>query len=142
MLITSCKKDKFTTVPQIKYKSVSPNVAFSNLPPTAQVIPVVTFEVTDSEGDLGFVTGKDTAKVFIKNLMTNKLDSLPFPNLNSAATKNFKADVNINMENFLTKSGRPIPYTDTLYYEIYIKDFAKNKSNVIKTSDPIFLKTP
>jgi hypothetical protein len=141
-LLISCKKDKFTTVPQIKYKSVSPNSVRSDLPGTTQVMPVVTIEVTDSEGDLGLVNGKDTSKVYVKNLLTNKLDSLLLPELKAAATKNFKGDINITMERFLGASTRPRPKTDTLYFEIYIKDFAKNKSNVIKTGDPVYYITP
>jgi hypothetical protein len=27
---------------------------------------------------------------------------------------------------------------DTIYYEIYIKDFAKNKSNVIRSDKPVY----
>lgn len=141
-MMTGCEKDKFTTVPQIKYKSLKPNAVRSDLPATTQVIPVVTLEVTDLEGDLGFVPGKDTSRVFVKNLLTNKLDSLFLPDILTAGVKNFKGEINVTLDRFLGGSTRPRPKTDTLFFEIYIVDFAKNKSNVIKTPDPVFYITP
>lgn len=142
ILFSACKKDKFTTVPQISYKSVKPNTAFSNIPPSQQSIPVLTISVTDAEGDLGFIDGKDTSKVYIKNLLTNREDSLILPNISTASVKDFKGDIEINLASLLGASARPRPKTDTLYFEIYIKDFAKNKSNVIKSGDPVFYISP
>jgi hypothetical protein len=142
VLFYACKKDKFTTVPQISFKSVKPNAAYSNIPFNQQVIPVLTLSITDAEGDLGFISGKDTSKVYIKNLLTNREDSLILPDITAAATKDFKGDVLITLSTVLGASSRPRPKTDTLFFEVYIKDFAKNKSNVIKTSDPVFYITP
>jgi hypothetical protein len=143
LLFTACKKDKFTTVPQISFKSISPNSAYSNIPLSQQQAPVLTLTVTDAEGDLGFVDGKDTAKIFIKNLLTNFEDSsFLFPNISGVTTKDFKADIQIELGSMLRASTRPRPKVDTLYFEVYIKDFAKNKSNVIKTADPVFYITP
>ena len=142
MLFSACKKDKFTTVPQISFKSVKPSTAFSNIPFNQQQIPVLTINVTDAEGDLGFNTGKDTSMIYLKNLLNGKQDSLLLPNISTAATKNFQGDVAVDLSSVLGPSTRPRPKTDTLYFEVYIKDFAKNKSNVIKTSDPVFYITP
>lgn len=141
-LFTACKKDKYTTAPQISYKSIDPNVVFKNL--TVQVMPVLTLEITDAEGDLGF-TGTDTCKIFIKNLVTGEIDStLRLPDLSGAVGKNFKAEVDIALDTriILEGSTRPSPKTDTLFYEVYIQDFAKNKSNVIKTADPVYIIFP
>ena len=142
LFFAACKKDKFTTAPQITFKSVKPNTAFSNIPPSQQLIPVLTISVTDAEGDLGFIAGKDTSKVYIKNLLTSKEDSLILPNITSAAVKNFKGDIAIDLSSLLGASNRPRPKTDTLFFEIYIKDFAKNKSNVIISGKPVFYITP
>ena len=141
-LIAGCKKDKFTTVPQISYKSIKPNVAFSNIPTGQQVIPVLTIHVTDAEGDLGFKSGTDTSFVVIKNLTTNKFDSIKLPDVLTAGKKNFEADIEITLSSFLGASARPRPKTDTLYFEIYVRDFAKNKSNIIRTGDPVFYVSP
>jgi hypothetical protein len=143
LIFTGCKKDKFTTVPQITFKSVKPNTIFSSIPFKDQVIPVLTIGVTDAEGDLGLIEGKDTSFVYIKNLLTNDVDSsLLFPNISAVAVKDFKADVLLSLVNIIKPSTRPSPKVDTLYFEVYIKDFAKNKSNVIKTADPLYYITP
>ena len=103
-------------------------------------MPILTLKVTDSEGDLG-LTATDTSMIFIKNLVTGKIDStLLFPDLSGGTSKNFQADIEIELNtNFILEgTTRPSPKTDTLFYEIYIKDFAKNKSNTIITKDPVF----
>src|SRR5437868_13161991 len=93
LLFSACKKDKFTTEPQLKYKSINPNTAQSNFSCGFQNIPVLTVHVTDAEGDFGFIAGKDTSYVIIKNLLTNKTDSLRLPDLQNAAGKNFSFDL-------------------------------------------------
>jgi len=136
VVFTSCKKDKFTTAPQIKYKSLSHNAV--DLDPTSAV-PVVTLHITDAEGDLG-INGNDVAWIYMKNLLTNTFDSVPFPDLQSAAKKNFEADIDITIDKVL--KCKPLPggalHTDTLYFEFYVTDFAKNKSNVVTTPDAVY----
>ncbi|HMU10928.1 MAG TPA: hypothetical protein PKC54_13030 [Ferruginibacter sp.] len=132
----SCKKDKFTTAPQIKYKSLSHNLV--DLSPTSAV-PVITLHITDAEGDVG-INGNDVAWVYMKNLLTNKFDSVPFPDLQAAAKKNFEADIDVTIDKVLdcrSLPGNPL-HTDTLFFEFYVKDFAKNKSNVITTPEPVY----
>lgn len=142
LLAVSCGKDKYTSEPQIKFKSVSPNQVRSGVIIGSPEIPLITLSVTDAEGDLGFKTGKDTSYIFIKNLLVNRLDSFVLPDIESVTTKNFQADIRINTFDVLRGSTRPRPKVDTLYFEIYIKDFAKHKSNVITTADPIYYVTP
>jgi hypothetical protein len=136
LLITACKKDKFTTTPQIGFKKLSHNAV--DLSPTSAV-PVVTLSITDAEGDLG-ITATDTAFIYMKNLLTNDFDSLPFPDLQSAGKSNFKADIDVTITKVLkckSLPGFPL-HTDTLYFEFYVKDFAKNKSNVVTTPEPVY----
>jgi hypothetical protein len=127
----SCNKDKFTTVPQLKYKSISPNTLKGGTT-TIGGFPKLAFEITDSEGDLGLKIGKDTALIYVKSLRTNTTDSLLFPNINELAQKRFSATVEVSMEAPIFLSGLNTSSKDTLFYEVYVKDFAKNKSNVIK----------
>jgi len=138
LALAACKKDKFTTNPVLSYKSVKPNTISGNLPITGQVLPLITLHVTDAEGDLGFKDGSDTSYIYVKNLLANTIDSFRFPDLSSAREKNFECDIELTPNTLFQPSTRPTPKTDTLYYEIYVKDIAKNKSNVIKTGDPIF----
>jgi hypothetical protein len=130
-----CKKDKFTTAPQITFKSVSPDTWVRGTV-ADEFFPVLTINVTDAEGDLGFIAGSDTSFVYITNLRTNKFDSLRLPNISQVAGKNFQGDVAINMKNFL--SVPDFTKKDTIYFNVYIKDFAKNKSNVILTGKPVY----
>jgi hypothetical protein len=137
--IISCKKDKYTSAPQISYKSIENNFISSAVTNSGPAF--VNFELTDAEGDIGF-KGKDTAFIFIKNLLTGLSDSLIFPDLNKIASKNFLGVVNASLDKVTKCKSLPgnIIHTDTIYYEIYVKDFAKNKSNIIKTGDPVYFR--
>ncbi len=137
LIAVSCSKDKYTTAPQIKFVSVSPNRVPSGVTLGSPEIPIITLSVTDSEGDLGFKTGKDTSYVYIKNLLINRLHSFVMPDIQSVTTKNFQAEIRINVFDVLRGSSRPRPKVDTLVYEIYIPVFAKNKSNKVTTA-PVY----
>ena len=142
LFFTACKKDKYTTAPQISYRSINPNIVLTNIP-FGQPMPVLTLNITDAEGDLG-LTDTDTSKIFIKNLVTGKIDStLLFPDLSGGTSKKFKADIEITLNTAIILEGttRPSPKIDTLFYEVYIKDFAKNMSNIIRTTDPVFIQS-
>ena len=91
ILFSACAKDKYTTEPQLTFKSFNPNQS-SNLTPI-EFQPTVILEVRDREGDLGFKLGKDTAQVYIKNMLTGKLDSFYFPDLSTVAGNNFKGEI-------------------------------------------------
>jgi hypothetical protein len=137
-LLISCKKDKYTTAPQLKYLELSSNVIDSR--DFNPVYPVLTFRVTDAEGDVGLKAGTDTAFIYVKSLLTGFSDSLAFPDLETAGKSNFNAEVDIDLQRFIkckSLPGTPL-HTDTLYFEIYVKDFAKNKSNVITSTDPVY----
>ena len=137
LLAVSCSKDKYTSAPQIIFKSDSPERVSSGVTLGSPEIPVITISITDSEGDLGFKTGTDTSYIYIKNLLINRLDSFVLPDIQSVTTKNFQADIRINVFDVLRGSTRPRPKVDTLRYEIYVVDFAKNKSNKVTTA-PIY----
>lgn len=139
-LLVSCGKDKFTTAPQISLVKVSPNYAASDLPvQLRESAPKITLKVTDAEGDLGNVPGRDPSRIFIKNLSSQSVDSFPFPSLGSSAGKNFSAEVIVNLYDCLDCSQVVRPYLDTTYYELYITDFEGNKSNTINTyGNPVY----
>lgn len=136
IILTGCKKDKYTTAPQLSYKSVSPNFTDNSI---NSVSPVITFNLTDAEGDIGF-SQSDTSYIYMKNLLTGKSDSLPFPDISGITKSDFKADILASVGRVL--DCRPVPggllHIDTLYFEVYVKDFAGNTSNTITTGDPIF----
>lgn len=139
VLLVSCNKESFTTAPQISFVKLSPNNFSSDLSiQFRDYAPKLTIKVTDAEGDLGCDYRTDTSYVFVKNLSSNFLDSLAFPYLNNAAGKNFSAEVSVNLYDCLDCVAVR-PYLDTAYFEVYVTDFAGNKSNVITTSGhPVF----
>jgi hypothetical protein len=139
LAFTACNKNKFTTAPQISFKSIVPNTSSSTLT-TPFGAPVLTIRVTDAEGDIGFKEGRDTAKIFVKNLLINTIDSFLMPNIGTAGTKKFEADIVVNLYDAIgCRSTGPLrPRTDTTFFEVYVTDFAKNKSNVIRTNAPVF----
>jgi hypothetical protein len=145
LFFTACKKDKYTTAPQISFKSFRPAEGSTRSSRTDP--PIMVLEVTDAEGDLGFISATEQSKLYVKNTLTGKIDSsFVFPDLRSISKSNFKADIEVGL--FGVMGGRPFPtvprpYQDTLHFEVYVKDFAKNKSNVILTDkDFIFYTLP
>lgn len=137
VLMASCNKDKFTTEPQIAFQSVTPqNISYLDVGAPA---PNITISITDKEGDLGLIDGTDTAWVYMKNNLTGDFDSLPFPDIKQAAGKDFKADVTFSSGRVFRCKPRAgnVEHTDSLYFDIYVRDFAKNKSNTITTTDPV-----
>lgn len=137
LAFTACKKDKFSTEPQIKFESVDPNVASIQI---GSEIPDINFSITDKEGDIGQKLGVDTAFIYLKNNLTGKSDSVPFPNLSNAGKESFQADVSVSINKVLECKSLPSGalHVDTLYFDVYVRDFARNKSNVITTGAPIF----
>jgi hypothetical protein len=142
LAISGCKKDKFTTAPQISFKDISPQTMPSTLLNTqAESAPKLVVNVTDAEGDFGFIPNKDTSRIYIKNLRINKLDSLFLPDIQTVAGKRFQADISVNLYQYMGAcSPGPRPKTDTTFFEVYVVDFAKNKSNVIRTGIPALLR--
>ncbi len=143
LTLFACKKDKYTTAPQVSFKSISPSFVDFSIPAGFEGgnPAMLKFEITDAEGDIGFTPNKDTSYIFVKNLLTNDVDSQYFPNLANVTTKNFKAEITFSLQN-VTKCrslpGNPPPvHVDTIYFEFFVKDFKKNKSNVVKTTTPL-----
>ena len=140
----SCGKNKYTSIPQIRFKSITSPFVISN---TSGSKPILIFELTDAEGNFGFKEGQDSSYIYIKNTKAPfKLDSFKFPAaLAKAVKKNFKGDVEVNLLGDGTGGTSAVPSIpagknrDTVYYEIYVKDFTKNKSNVITNTDPFII---
>src|ERR1700754_890892 len=86
-----CNKDKYSSVPQISFKSLKPDQwDNSNLDQTAG--PILTMELTDAEGDFG-----DTSYAYIKNITIPPFreDSVRFPTLPGNIKKNMKVNVDV-----------------------------------------------
>jgi hypothetical protein len=147
LIFITCKKSDGNSAPEIKFKKIASPVFNSS---NSAIKPILTISVKDADGDFGFKEGADSSFIFIKNVSFApfKLDSFKFPsNLGSANIINNWVQAEIVMNNSGSGAGtnviygstRPQPKTDTLYFEVYMKDFKKNKSNVIRTADPMLL---
>src|SRR6188768_47812 len=90
LFFSACNKDKYTTEPQIEYKSIDFNYV-ENI--SGYSTPSVTFSITDAEGDIGNLTLRDTAYIHVKNVRTGDSALLTFPDLKDITKKDFKADV-------------------------------------------------
>ncbi len=147
-LFYSCKKADGGNAPEIKFKDI---LDIYNLNPTQpQGKPILTIQVKDADGDIGF-NGNDTSFIFIKNVTANpfRSDSFAFPTSLSTVPKtayltylDVLIDLNGSRVNGAALAYRPegLPSgarRDSTYYEVYIKDFAKHKSNIIRTDKPI-----
>ena len=85
VVFTACNKDKYTSAPQIKFKSITSPYKVNN---TTQDFATLIIELKDAEGDFGFTEGKDTSYVFVKNTKsTFRLDSFKFPSALAKAVK-------------------------------------------------------
>jgi hypothetical protein len=135
LFLTACNKDKFTTAPQIEYRSIDPIRVSAFV--AGAVNPVLTIRVTDGEGDLGFKSGKDTAWIHVRNILTNRRDSFLFPDIDQAGKKNLKADILVTLPLDCKPQPGGVRHVDTLFYEVFVRDFGKNKSNTIRTSDAV-----
>lgn len=142
LLASGCNKGDFNTVPVITFKSIEPN-AFQTDNVTPLGHPMLTITLKDAEGDFGFNDGFDTSYVYVKNMFFTPAleDSFKFPTLSGIDRKNLSVDVSVDLKALALGSGLPGPNVDTIYFEVYVKDFAKNKSNVVQAG-PLYLVTP
>ena len=105
----------------------------------------MSFQLWDAEGDFGFQDGKDTSYVYVKTYLNNiprGEDSLKFPSLPGINRSNLNVDINVLLSTLLiTYSDLNVPQTDTFTFDVYVRDFANNKSNTI-TTDPVYYYVP
>src|SRR5688572_3429028 len=110
-----CKKDKFTTAPQIRYVSVDPFEWQEGLTSLEKPFaPRLNLKITDAEGDLG-LEGRDTGWVFARRVDALEWDSLRLPSLGSSAGKSFEAEVEVNLYELMATGVCPVtrPGVDT-----------------------------
>lgn len=133
IFILSCNKDKFTSVPQIRFNSISPNYWTSDN--TSFFGPKISFNLRDAEGDLGF-EDIGISYVYLSNTAdpVSPPDSIAFPNMPITGNSNMEVDVEVDIVSALPPAHIPGNYSDTIYYDIYVKDFAGNKSNVVRSA--------
>ena len=138
IMVAACNKDKFTTIPQLTLKSISPGTVFSG--------NVITLKgsYTDKEGDIDSVFV--VRKFFAGNTAT-KIDTIErfrFAALNLPG-KTLEADIELtyeyNTQNLGIRTLSGVQKDTTAAFGMILKDKAANRSEY-KESEKIRLKKP
>ena len=126
--LSSCKKDKFNTVPSLKFKSVNT----TNLHQGESLIFTLSF--TDAEGDLtdNLVISKVEPNCTRSNKDTIKYLLPPFP-----TGKNQKGDIIVTFD-YNGIAPQCFPRNDTAVFKFVLRDKAQNSSDTA-SSPPIII---
>lgn len=137
---TACKKAASSdSAPVIGEIDLTPNTVRSGF---GKDTVFVTFSVSDANADLGNDPYSRKFDVYVKDSRDNNETGFPFPEIPNElkdATKGIKAiaTIKLNASLFLQvrQDSLHMKNGDTVNYEIYVKDKAGNKSNVVKSPD-------
>lgn len=134
--LAGCSKDKYTTKPQLKYKSVNTKTLSNNQTLT------FTLGVTDAEGDL-----QDTIWVqeIVKGCGGAGFTS-PYRMPDFTGTKDLEGDIQVCYAYGLNLGCPAITHSscvnrnDTATFKFWIQDLAKNRSDTITSDQIVILK--
>jgi len=132
LFLFSCNKDKYTTIPQLKYKSANKKVFKSG--------DIITFTLsfTDAEGDLQDSLYVEKFEPKCVNSRFKQLYKIPF----FPTSKNQSGEITItygyNVSSYPPILGPQCNRNDTCIFKFVLKDKAKNKSDTA-TSETIVL---
>lgn len=132
VLMAGCKKDKFETAPTLTLKSTGERV----IPRGGSLN--LAFELTDKEGDIS-----DT--LYFKKIRNNRVvrpllrDSLAFAIPQVVDTRSVLLDMNLDYDLHLIAT-QATSANDSLTLQVWIKDKANNKSNVVNIDNVVVLK--
>ncbi len=128
VFLSACKKDKFSTTPTLKFKSVNTTI----LQQGGNILFTLSF--TDAEGDLSdsLFISKIEPNCVNSNFSNAKYPLPPFP-----SGKNQSGDILITFS-YNDVSPKCFPRNDTAIFKFLLKDKAQNKSDTI-SSPPIII---
>ena len=134
LFLISCNKNKYTTIPQLKYKSANKKVFQSG------DIIVFTLSFSDAEGDL-----QDSIYVekFEPKCVNSRFKQLykipPFP-----TSKNQSGEINItygyNVSSYPPILGPQCNRNDTCVFKFVLKDKAQNKSDTATSETNVLIR--
>ena len=134
LLFIGCKKEKFTTKPQLTFKSINTKVL------DRRQIIVFTLSYTDLEGDL-----QDS--IYVEKIEP----TCPLSGFNSKyliptfpSSRNSEGDIQVsfgyNVENYPLIKAPQCGRNDTCYFRFALKDKAQNVSDTIKSDVFVIIK--
>jgi hypothetical protein len=123
-----CKKETYSTTPELTYKSVNTTFLFPD-----QIIKF-SLTVTDAEGDI--IDTLYVQKVSLNCVASNFSETVPLPKF--PTSKNVKADVLVSYSNGINNPGYTTiasrcGYNDSCYFRFMLKDKANNKSDTVRS---------
>ena len=132
----SCNKEtKYSNIPKIKFDRMSNSIIKAGSDSTIKI----RIEFEDGDGNIGFGTNN----LFLSDSRYN--DTIPFmiPDIPEKfnPSNGLKGFIEIEYEAafLLLRTDSLHVDSDTLYWDIYMKDKAGNASNTIRTSDLILV---
>ena len=138
VIFSACKKDTYTTKPQISIKSISSKTVNSG--------DVLIFQIhfTDKEGDIQDTLWiqkfsrvcPNTAGVQFTSA-SRVPDFVPTSNLDGILEIGFGYNANVQGYNTISGCGTK---NDTAYFKFWLKDKANNRSDTITTENIVLLK--
>jgi hypothetical protein len=138
VLLYGCKKDRFTTKPQLKIKDIKASRA--TYLGTAGAVVVINFEVTDKEGDVKdsiFMQKIDAASIPCPNNSILANLDYQIPNYPSSSNQKVLFRVSfstLNIPGYALISGSACPpRADTSVFRFIVKDRAGNRSDTLTT---------
>jgi hypothetical protein len=136
LMFYGCKKSKFSSSPQLTFKSVSPGVLYPD--------QLIRFRLnfTDAEGDL-----EDS--LYVEKVVTRcnrggfveKYKMPVFP-----TGKNTEGEIEvvyahgINVSGYYSIGAPQCDFNDTCYFRFMLKDKAQNKSDTVNSSTFVIIK--
>jgi hypothetical protein len=140
LILGACKKKaNIGTSPIITYQRLVPNTVQSG---SAKDTVNIIFTIQDGDGDIGNDPQTGVHDIYLKDSRSNQENPYFLPTIPSDAIipgEGINAACTLRVYASLFLLLRPDhPDGDTLDYEIYVKDKAGHKSNVIKT-DKIYI---
>lgn len=138
-VLSSCKKKtKGSVIPSISFIDLKPNTVHSG---RSEDTVFIRFNVSDGDGDIGSTSGSTEASISVKDSRDTKENPYYFPAIPKeilATGGGVTGECTLKIYASLFLIARPDlvhAKGDTLHYDIYVKDKAGNKSNVIVTPD-------
>ncbi len=128
LFFVSCKKDKFTSAPQLKYKSVNTKTI------TRGQNLVFTLSFTDAEGDL---SGKLTYQKIAKNCPASNFSDSSFSIPTFPSGKDQEGEILVTLR-YVDINPQCPQRNDTAIFKFVVKDKAGNKSDTA-VSDQIII---
>jgi len=134
LILTGCKKDKFTSKPQLKFQSINTKVL-----DRGQIVSFI-LTYTDLEGDLqdSIYVEKVEPTCAASGFKTRyKLPAFP-------GSRNSEGELNIsfgyNVNNYPLITAPLCNRNDTCYFRFMLKDKAQNKSDTINSDVFVIIK--